>query len=156
MQNSNYTARIPHYFCTFTSHYEERICKYIWHRGTSATFWGRIKDSPARCRVKKEGNGCTYFDWPEQFPIDIFPFLICLQSNNYGSYRPRAFKETFQNLLPRSQQSHGFFKANLQEVKVGESREALFKQVWLTYEDELLSHLCWESARDTRHQEMAL
>lgn len=35
-------------------------------------------------------------------------------------------------------------------MKVGKSREAPFRQAWLTYEDKLLSHLSWESARDTR------
>lgn len=92
-------------------------------------------NSRARCRIKKKGNGWTYFNWPEQLLIDVTPFLIWLQGNNYGSYKPHTFKEAFQNLLPQPQQSHGFFKTNLQQVNIGKSREALFKQVWLTHED---------------------
>lgn len=65
-----------------------------------------------------------------------------VQGNNYGSYRPRAFKESFRNLLPQSQQSHGFFKANLQQVKVGKSREALFKQARLFQTRTSCCHVC--------------
>jgi len=59
MENSNYTARIPHYFCMFASQHEGRIHKYIWHRRTRATFWDRVKEA-CQMQGKEEQTGCTY------------------------------------------------------------------------------------------------
>lgn len=92
---------------------------------------------------------------PTSSDLNNCPLIyICLQGSNYGSYRPHAFKKAFWKVLFWSQQSHGFFKANLQQVKVGESREAPFKQAQLTQEVQVLPQLCWESAGNSRHQQM--
>lgn len=86
--SSSGTARIARYFCMPASHSKGR------HRGTSAVFWGRIHQL-CQLQGKGEGNGCT----PLPCPLTVgIPFLTRFyQGNNYGSYRPCAFKEAFQN-----------------------------------------------------------